>query len=136
MHTAAHVGVLPYACSWLCCAWNEHHHPYYACWHTSLAGVSSAGDQSGNLLWRLRRGERQQRHTPLVTLVHIGAADLEAAFRSGGSAAAHSAVPGIVSRWALLTSTMVLCCLDHIGAPSLLPRERLLVRSISPMVDV
>lgn len=56
-----------------------------------------AGDQTANLLWRLRHGGRPQRQPP-VALLNIGASDVEAAFAAGGEAAARRAAPGIVAR--------------------------------------
>lgn len=59
--------------------------------------LDPAGMQASQLLWRLRNGGTPQRQPP-VQLLHVGAADLDAAYSARGSAGAAAAAPGIVSR--------------------------------------
>jgi hypothetical protein len=67
------------------------------------AASQSAGTQSSHLLWRLRNGGTPQRQPPVQAL-YIGAADLDSAYSSRGSAGAASAAPAIVSRYSIAAS--------------------------------
>jgi hypothetical protein len=64
----------------------------------SSCTFGNEGIQSSHLLWRLRNGGTPQRQPP-VQILHIGAADLDTAYSSRGSAGAASAAPAIVSRY-------------------------------------
>ena len=62
------------------------------------AALGPAGIQASQLLWRLHNGGMPQRQPP-VQLLHVGAADLDAAYSARGSAGAVAAASGIVSRY-------------------------------------
>lgn len=81
------------ACSGVPTVWGQHFGSIY---RAQSYGI--AGEQTANLLWRLRHGGKPRRLAPAVTIVHTGAADLDAAFATAGPEGVQRAVPGIASR--------------------------------------
>jgi len=61
--------------------------------------VSSADDQTGHLLWRLRNGELPQRHEPRVIVLLAGTTDVKLAHAAHGEEGIIDAANGIASRW-------------------------------------
>lgn len=81
------------ACNGVPTIWGQHFGSIY---RAQSYGI--AGEQTANLLWRLRHGGKPRRLVPAVTIVHTGAADMDAAFATAGPEGVQRAVPGIASR--------------------------------------
>ena len=60
-----------------------------------------SGDQTDNLMWRLRHGESFHKNPPKVTIVMIGTNDLSAVGCRAGESGITAAAGGVFSRWCL-----------------------------------
>ena len=84
----------------------------FACYkHQSV----NAGDQAGNLLWRLENGETFHKHAPKVAVVLIGTNDLGAASCGGGESGITAAASVLVSRWYRIVDA---CLVDVLLMPT------------------
>lgn len=81
------------ACSGVPTIWGQHFGGVY---RAQSYGI--AGEQTANLLWRLRHGGHPHRVIPPVTIIHTGGADVDAAYATAGAKGVERAVPGIASR--------------------------------------
>lgn len=81
------------ACSGIPTVWGQHFGSVY---RAQSYGI--AGEQTANLLWRLRHGGQPHHVVPPVTIIHTGAADMDAAYATAGPKGVQRAVPGIASR--------------------------------------
>eukprot|EP00208_Stichococcus_sp_RCC1054_P005884 CAMPEP_0206144262 /NCGR_PEP_ID=MMETSP1473-20131121/23537_1 /ASSEMBLY_ACC=CAM_ASM_001109 /TAXON_ID=1461547 /ORGANISM="Stichococcus sp, Strain RCC1054" /LENGTH=435 /DNA_ID=CAMNT_0053540033 /DNA_START=219 /DNA_END=1526 /DNA_ORIENTATION=- len=81
------------ACDGVPSMWGKHFGSLY---RAQAYGI--AGEQTANLLWRLRKGGHAKRHSPAVTVLHAGASDLDAAYAVAGKVGTRRAAPGIAAR--------------------------------------
>ena len=70
----------------------------YCCYHVHNA-IMDAGDQTGNLWWRLLNGQIFLKHPPQVSVMLIGTNDLATASCGVGEPGIIAAVPGVFQRY-------------------------------------